>query len=153
MTKRLAPWRLFLGSIGAASVLCSGAVWQELRAQPAGNSAIPDFSPVWALMNGTAYFRVPGDAGPGPIMQRGKDYKHDDVPRVAETNNPILKPWAKKLMDINNQRVLAGDIPFYPTSRCWPGGVPGLVSRYFSSRLRKRSGFSTSATRRYGAFT
>ena len=30
-------------------------------------------------------------------------------------------------MDIKNQRVAAGDIPFYTTSRCWPGGVPGLL--------------------------
>ena len=91
---------------------------------------MPDFSSnkmTWVLMNGTAFFRAPGDMGPGPIMQRGEEYKHDEVPRIAETNNPILKPWAKKLMDINNERVLGGGIPFYPTSRCWPGGVPGLL--------------------------
>jgi hypothetical protein len=90
----------------------------------------PDFSSnrmTWVLMNGTAYFRAPGDNGPGPIMQRGQEYKHDDVPRIAETSNPILMPWARKLMDINNQRVIAGDLPFYTTSRCWPGGVPGLL--------------------------
>ena len=79
-------------------------------------------------MNGTAFFRAPGDTGPGPIVDMpGHEYIADYNTRVADTTNPILKPWAKKLMDINNERVLAGGIPFYPTSRCWPGGVPGLL--------------------------
>jgi hypothetical protein len=98
-----------------------------LRAQP----AVPDFSSgqkAWVLMNGTAFFKVPGDTGPGPIVDMpGHEYVADYNTRVADTTNPILKPWAKKLMDIDNERVLAGGIPFYPTSRCWPGGVPGLL--------------------------
>jgi len=118
-----------LSAAAAAAVLVAAALAPSLHAQPAAKSEIPDLSTdkLWVLMNGTAYFRAPGDTGPGPIMQRGKDYAHDDVPRIAETNNPILKPWAKKLMDINNARVVAGGIPFYTTSRCWPGGVPGLL--------------------------
>ena len=132
MNARINSRRLLSGSIGAALLLCTVAVWPALHAQPAAepNSAVPDFSSnkmTWVLMNGTAFFRAPGDMGPGPVMQRGKEYKHDDVPRIADTSNPILKPWAKKLMDINNERVLAGGIPFYTTSRCWPGGVPGLL--------------------------
>jgi hypothetical protein len=49
-------------------------------------------------------------------------------PGSPRRDNPILKPWAKKLMDINNARVIAGGIPFYTTSRCWPGGVAGPTS-------------------------
>lgn len=120
-----------LSSMALAAALCPGSGGHGARAQNlAANTGMPDFSShkmTWVLMNGTAFFRAPGDSGPGPIMQRGKEYKHDDVPRIAETSNPILKPWARKLMDINNQRVLAGDLPFYTTSRCWPGGVPGLL--------------------------
>jgi hypothetical protein len=128
------PWirrrRGFIHALGLVSLLCALSLGHEARAQSAPNAAIPDFSSnemKWVLMNGTAYFKVPGDTGPGPIMQRGREYKHDDTPRVAETNNPILKPWAKKLMDDANDKVLAGGIPFYPTSRCMPGGVPGLL--------------------------
>ncbi len=120
-----------LRGLAGMLLLCAGAALPAAYAQPAAETkpAIPDFSTnkLWVLMNGTAYFRVPGDAGPGPIMQKGKEYKHDDVPRIADTSNPILKPWAKKLMDINNDRVIEGGIPFYTTSRCWPGGVPGLL--------------------------
>jgi hypothetical protein len=132
MTRGRNSRRLLLGSAVAAFFSGVAVFMPPLHAQTAAepSSAVPDFSSnkmTWVLMNGTAFFRAPGDTGPGPIMQRGTDYKHDDVPRIAETNNPILKPWAKKLMDINNQRVLSGDIPFYTTSRCWPGGVPGLL--------------------------
>jgi len=69
----------------------------------------------WVLMNGTAYFKMPGDTGPGPIMQRGQEYKHDEVPRIADTSNPILQPWAKKLMDEANEKVLARTA--FPTIR------------------------------------
>ena len=113
------------GVIAAAIAILTAAA-PASQAQD-GQAAIPDLSQPWVLMNGTAYFRAPGDTGPGPIMQRGAEYKHDDVPRLADTSNPILKPWARKLMDINNERVQDGDIPFYTTSRCWPGGVPGLL--------------------------
>jgi len=123
-----------LAWIAAAAALLIGASagLRGLHAQQAvdQNGPIPDFSShnmTWVLMNGTAYFKVPGDAGPGPIMQAGREYKHDEVPRIADTNNPILQPWAKKLMDEENAKVLAGGIPYYPTSRCWPGGVPGLL--------------------------
>src|SRR5712672_396696 len=131
MNARIMSQHLIAASLGAL-LLCTGAALQASRAQPAGvtGSETPDFSSnkmTWVLMNGTAYFRVPGDTGPGPIMQRGQEYKHDEVPRIADTSNPILQPWAKKLMDEANEKVLGGGIPYYPTSRCWPGGVPGLL--------------------------
>jgi hypothetical protein len=122
---------LWLAAIGFA-LLMSPAIQPRLHAQTSGsNEAVPDFSSgqkTWVLTNGTAYFRVPGDTGPGPeVDMPGHEYIADYNNRVADTSNPILKPWAKKLMDINNARVLAGAIPFYTTSRCWPGGVPGLL--------------------------
>ena len=47
----------------------------------------------WVLMNGTAYFKVPGDTGPGPIVDMpGHEYVADYNTRVADTNNPILMP-------------------------------------------------------------
>ena len=118
--------------IGATMLGVVGAIGQHVDARAQSEQvAIPDFSSagkMWVLMNGTAYFRAPGDTGPGPIVDMpGHEYIADYNNRVADTTNPILKPWAKKLMDINNQRVLAGGIPFYTTSRCWPGGVPGLL--------------------------
>ena len=55
---------------GAIAVIALIAGAADSQAED-GRAAIPDFSKPWVLMNGTAFFRTPGDAGPGPIMQRG----------------------------------------------------------------------------------
>src|SRR5437763_1226344 len=101
-----------LFSLAAATVAAIGGAalfWQQATAQTGETSSrIPDFSSnrmMWVLMNGTAFFPVPGDHGPGPIVDMpGHEYIADYTNRVADTGNPVLRPWAKKLMDINNQR-------------------------------------------------
>jgi hypothetical protein len=109
-------------------VLNSFAEWRS-------TGPLPDFSTggrSWDLDSpddgtNSAFLKVPGDTGPGPILQH-PDYPYDRVStrRMAHTANPILKPEVKAKMDDEVARVLAGGIPFVPTSRCWPGGVPGL---------------------------
>jgi hypothetical protein len=121
--------RLVSHLFSGLAIICASAL--PAVAQPVAKDAarVPDFSThkLWVLTSGTMFLHAPGDPGPGPIVQEGKPFKVDQVPYRATTSNPILKPWAKKLMDVNNRRVAAGDIPFYTTSRCWPGGVPGLL--------------------------
>jgi hypothetical protein len=46
--------------------------------------------------------------------------------RVADLENPILRPWTAERMREANERVLCGAIPFDAKSDCWPGGVPGV---------------------------
>ena len=107
------------------------------------HEAIPNFSPPgvsWELDNplsdltNSEFLPVPGDQGPGPVRQH-PDYPYDgDINRrMADTSNPILQPSVKVQMDVEVARVLEGlqarsstGVPFIPTSRCWPGGVPGL---------------------------
>jgi hypothetical protein len=64
------------------------------------------------------------------------DPKHPYVPngggrqstyRVADLNNPILKPWAIDKMKKANDEVLAGKVPYITRERCWPAGVPGYT--------------------------
>jgi len=116
----------------------AGSSLLALAAQPT-TAAIPDFSSgkkTWVLINGTAFFKAPGDTGPGPIDDKNFPIAGPEqqggggartVNRIADTSNPILKPWAKKLMDVANERVAAGGIPFVDDSRCWLGGVPSLL--------------------------
>ena len=106
----------------------------------ASDGPIPDFSSqgvLWGLDcrkpdgtpcdANTAFLKVPGDDGPGPILQHPDyPYIHNENQRMADTNNPILQPWVKEKMDKEVARVIAGEFPFIPTSRCWPGGVPGI---------------------------
>ena len=120
---------LIAGTIGAG-LLSAAVLWPVASAQSASNNAIPDFMQNelgWRNRGGTHFHKIPGDPGPGPIVNHPDYvYEHGDVNRVADTSNPILQPWAKRLMDKANAKVMDGGIPFVPTSRCWPAGVPGL---------------------------
>src|SRR5215475_193997 len=46
---------------------------------------------------------------------------------VADTSNPILQPWAVAQMKKTNAEILSGKESFEAMSRCWPGGVPGMM--------------------------
>ena len=49
--------------------------------------------------------------------------------RIGDTKDPVLKPWAAKLMQDSNEEALKGihQVPFAAQARCWPGGVPGQL--------------------------
>ena len=49
--------------------------------------------------------------------------------RIANSKDPILKPWAAAAVQATNDELLQGkrQIPFVAQSRCWPGGVPGQL--------------------------
>ena len=47
--------------------------------------------------------------------------------RIADTTNPILKPWAVEQMEKANAEVRAGKVPYITRERCWPAGVPGFT--------------------------
>lgn len=49
--------------------------------------------------------------------------------RIGDAKDPVLKPWAAKLMADSNDEALTGklDVPFAAQARCWPGGVPGQL--------------------------
>ena len=118
----------FIRTISAAMLLSfiAGA-----EAAAPRSDAIPDFSSngkTWVLASGVDFLKVEGDTGPGPITDKpGFKNKFGEQNHVADTTNPVLKPWAKKLMDIANDRVQAGGVPFVDDSRCWLGSVPSLL--------------------------
>ena len=45
--------------------------------------------------------------------------------RIANSKDPILKPWAAAAVQATNDEILQGKrkLPFVAQSRCWPGGV------------------------------
>ena len=49
--------------------------------------------------------------------------------RIANSKDPILKPWAAAAVQATNDEILEGkrQLPFVAQSRCWPGGVPGQL--------------------------
>lgn len=117
---------------GAAILTCAPSAFllaADTAAVTATAGGIPDFGSnrvMWALVGGTSYRKVPGGNGPGPIAGTNK-YRPAIVDPVALTDNPILQPWAKKVMDDANQKVIAGQLGFNSPARCFPGGVPGIL--------------------------
>ena len=53
--------------------------------------------------------------------------------RIANSKDPILKPWAAAAVQATNDEILQGKrpAPFWAQSRCWPGGVPGQLNYAF----------------------
>ena len=49
--------------------------------------------------------------------------------RIGDAKDPVLKPWAAKIMADSNEEALSKkvDVPFAAQARCWPGGVPGQL--------------------------
>jgi hypothetical protein len=94
----------------------------------------PDFSSnrtAWRAINGADYISVPGS--PSPITN---DPAHPHVSnaqgdqpsyRISDTTNSNLKPWAKEVMNKDNEEVLAGKIAYTPGTSCEPPGVPAFL--------------------------
>jgi hypothetical protein len=99
----------------------------------AQEAAIPDFSSFadgWVAIN-SDFTPVPGP-GPKPVTYDPKyPFRRNDEPgpatyRIADLNNPNLKPWALAELKSYNDKVLAGELGTTPRWSCLPGGVPGF---------------------------
>jgi hypothetical protein len=75
-------------------------------------------------------------AVPGQVPPVTNDPKHPYVPngtgaqptyRIANLDNPNLKPWVKERMKKDNDEVLAGKIGFTARSSCAHAGVPAFM--------------------------
>ena len=127
--------------VALATVIAGACVFAALAAdQPAPRLAAgaPDFSSNnmgWASdgveflpMPGAKFVPVSNDpahpyCGNRIRAECGNQYSEP----IADTSNPILQPWAVAQMKQTNAEILAGKPSFEAMSRCWPGGVPGLM--------------------------
>jgi len=119
-SRRLRAW---LACAGAAVFLSPAA---------AQNPAIPVLSGVGSGWLEIGDDFLPPPSGPGPVTADPAHPYHMNTSglqptfRVANLNNPVLKPWVVERLSENNARVLSGKIPFQAHERCWPTGVPGF---------------------------
>jgi hypothetical protein len=80
-------------------------------------------------------FYPPTDGSPGPVKN---DPAHPFcrngqncvvTPRIGEPHSPILQPWSQAVVDKWNDDILnKGKQAFAAQSRCWPGGVPNMMT-------------------------
>jgi hypothetical protein len=101
-------------------------------AAPAPKEPIPDFGSgnvAWIAINSDF---TPAGNGPAPVtFDPQHPFVRNDQPgqatyRVANLDNPNLKPWVVEELRSANAKVLAGGIGPTPRWSCLPGGVPGF---------------------------
>ncbi len=83
-------------------------------------------------------FDPPPPGAPGAAGPIGAHPNHPHVgngtpgqaatPRIGNDGSPLLLPWAAENMKKTRLAIEAGGVPFDPAARCWPGGVPAVVS-------------------------
>ena len=93
----------------------------------------------WAINWWDYILDPPPGSGHGPIktdprypynsqIQNGGLFRGGEfTPAIADTRDPVLKPWAASQMERDNEELISGKrkLHFVAQSRCWPGGVPG----------------------------
>jgi hypothetical protein len=121
----------------AAGLICGATLWAAHSAGAA--EPMPGLS-----ASDYGWFPVSDDfqqplSGPGPVVSDpahpyySNQSGRQPTDRVADLNNPILKPWVVERMRKSNAATLAGKIPFSPRETCRPAGVPDFD---IFSRLR-----------------
>jgi hypothetical protein len=89
----------------------------------------------WLTTSGE-FIAVPGEPSPTgsdpahPRVSNAEAARTGKQPtyRIADLNNPNLKPWVVERMKNDNAEVLAGKIAFTARSSCMPAGVPGFMA-------------------------
>jgi len=122
-------------AIGALTALIWTASEPRLAAEQ--GALIPDFSShetAWVFGLGD-YIAIPGEPGPTrndpahPYVSNNEFRARGAQPtfRIADLSNPNIKPWAKEIMKRENDKALAGGIPYSWRSSCMPSGVPAFM--------------------------
>jgi hypothetical protein len=119
--------------LGAA--LCILPTVSDTQAAAPKSSELPDFAlsseTAWNGIGGGEFSAVSGS--PKPVTQNPQYHYRPNGPgqasyRIADLNNPNLKPWVKEAMKKDNDEVLVGKIGYTPRSSCKPAGVPGFMA-------------------------
>ena len=90
----------------------------------AGEALVPDFSGPW-MRTGNAFDFAPPlpGTGPGALV----NISGNDLLPIADSNNPILKPWAAAEVKKHNETILAGKLALDAPASCMPMGVPYVL--------------------------
>jgi hypothetical protein len=102
-------------------------------------SNVPNFSSIdrpWVASEGGEYLLPASGIGPvtydhsHPVMVRvpiAGGAVAETALRIANVNNPNLKPWVVDALKKSNQEVLAGKLRWTSRANCWPAGVPEFL--------------------------
>lgn len=121
----------------AAGLLFACAVTGDGHA--AGESRVPGLTSIdrpWVAIEGQQYMPPPSGIGPitydhaHPVMTTAPNNAGIPVTaplRIADLNNPNLKPWVVDALTKGNDDVLAGKLRWTSRANCMPAGVPQFL--------------------------
>jgi hypothetical protein len=131
-----ARFSLIVNLMSAVGICAATGTALAVDAQSSGlPPGIPDFSSNnmgWAAASFD--FLPPVDGGRGPVKNdpRFPFCRNGQgctvVPRMGDPHSPILQPWAQDVVNKWNDDIQKGKQAFAAQSRCWPGGVPGMMT-------------------------
>jgi hypothetical protein len=117
----------------------AGLVWAAAGPKLAAEQGrlTPDLSSndiAWVFGN-TDYVAIPGEPSPTrsdpahPYVTNDGFRATGAQPtfRIADLDNPNIKPWAKEIMKRENDKALAGGMPYSARASCMPLGVPAFM--------------------------
>lgn len=121
-----------------AGLLCAGGAAADGYAAGPAQAPVPDFSSVDSPWLPTSGDYAPPVSGPGPITY---DHAHPQMVispnalgaavqtpmRLADLNNPNLKPWVIDYLKQANDELLAGQTRYASRASCRPPGVPEFL--------------------------
>ncbi|MGY9107541.1 MAG: hypothetical protein ACKVG0_13650, partial [Alphaproteobacteria bacterium] len=132
---RIASWHSLGLSLGLG--LASALIFSPTLAQ-SPPSAIPDFSTgdyVWVSRQANQSpppIGAPGARGPVGDHPEHPHYANQSgrmpTPRIGDDTSPILLAWAAEHISMRNEITFSGGVAFDASARCWPPGVPGILS-------------------------
>jgi hypothetical protein len=103
----------------------------EAAEEARANNPVPSFAGLWQRDDPYMQF-MPPRSGQGPLRENPQ-YARElfgelSRPFVADTTDPLLKPWAAAVVeDLNTRRVVNEEVILPAHSLCWPSGVPGSL--------------------------
>ena len=129
-----------LFAFGSACLLALAAIIAVASTQATAQAdvSIPDFSSngmSWGGANGREFLPVPGSP-PAVTVDPENPYINNAINRetgqqqtyhIADLTNANLMQWAKDIMKIDNDEVLAGKIAYMPAQSCKPWGTPAVL--------------------------
>jgi hypothetical protein len=125
----------------SAAALLTVLLATSSSAQAPHDHAVPPLASAnFGWQTGTAdWQQPPAGHGHGPIKphpqhpyvsnaEGGRTGRQPTL-RIGDDTDPVLKPWAAKVIRDSNEESLKGDraVPFAAQARCFPGGVPGQL--------------------------
>ena len=127
-------------AFGGACLLAVTAIISTTPTQATAQAdvSIPDLSSngmSWGGANGREFLPVPGSP-PAVTFDPENPYINNAINRetgqqqtyhIADLTNANLMQWAKDIMKIDNDEVLAGKIAYMPAQSCKPWGTPAVL--------------------------